>query len=62
MINKRAEMEINQISEIVPAIQGISLIPIIEIDANRFIRPVVSSIKRELAYLTGEVGFYLLNP
>ena len=53
----RAEKEISQISEIVSVLQGLSTIPVIEIDANRFIRPLVSSIKRELAFLTEDVSF-----
>lgn len=48
-------MSINQINEVTSTLEGSGTMPLIVINANRFIRPVVSEITRELASFTDNV-------
>ncbi len=57
-----AEQEISQIAEVVAALEGSGKAQIIEINANRFIRPVVSEIKKKLASFTENRSSLFLNP
>jgi adenylate/nucleoside-diphosphate kinase len=57
-----AEQEISQIAEVVAALEGSGKAQIIEINANRFIRPVVSEIKKKLASFTENRISLFLNP
>ena len=51
------EKDINQSADVISLIQSLSVaIPVIEIDASKYIRPVAATLRAKLAPLTVDVG------
>jgi hypothetical protein len=56
------EKDVNQSAEVISLFQSLSVAPpIIEIDANKYIRPVAANLKAKLAPLTADVGPFYYN-
>lgn len=47
-LRDRTEKEVSNISEITSTIEALSSIPVLEIDANRNIRPIYAALKEKL--------------
>ena len=56
--SNRAEKEISQITEVLSTLESLATIPVVEIDANRYVRPVMATLKEKLAPWTQDVFFY----
>lgn len=54
------EKDINQLADVISLFQSLSVaIPVIEIDANKYIRPVTATLRAKLAPLAVDVGLYI---